>query len=37
MEFIDTTKANLIFGVGSRSDLLSGLIASGNSGWIANV
>ena len=37
MEHIDTTKANLIFGVGSRADLLSGLISSGNTGWIANI
>jgi hypothetical protein len=37
MEFIDTTKANLIFGVGSRSDLLNGFISSGSNGWIANV
>lgn len=37
MEFIDTTKANLLFGVGSRSDLLGGFISSGNAGWIANV
>ena len=37
MEFIDTTKANLLFGVGSRSDLLGGFISSGNAGWIANI
>lgn len=37
MEFIDTTKRNLIFGVGNRADLLSGFVNSGNSGWIANI
>lgn len=37
MEFIDTTKANLIFGVGSRKNLLTDFEASGNKGWIANV
>lgn len=37
MEFIDITKRNLIFGVGSRSELLGDFTKSAEKGWIANV